>query len=256
MGNSRHYKMRLTNRDKELLKYLFITKGATRWQIHRDVFAGLSRQVVHERLRKLSKYGFIKGIPSWFEGARTAYQLTHKILGKCDLFGVEPKRLELRSANSDHEFSLVEVRKQFLRAKGLVHYLTENELQSGLFGSKVFNYDAFIECHSDAFLRINLTGGEFSGAIEFEQSAKSRSRYNDLFLKYYCSSNVVFVFYITSSESLRSSIFKVDKEVRSDRSSKIFAVTYQEMKQAKDFFVLKDADNHILKIHLQQEKFP
>ena len=253
MGHSRNYAVRLTDRDKALFEYLFITKGATRPQIHRDIFAGASKQVVHERMRKLLKYEFVSGFPVWFEGSKTAYRLTNKALFKSNILGLNPKKIELKSSNPEHDFSLIEIRNCFLKARGLVHYLMENQLQAGIFGEKEFNYDKFIELRSDAFMRIQIGKGEFSGAIEFERVAKSRKRYTNLLFNIYLSKSIAFVFYIVSHSHLRSLIFRLDKEVRQNRDPKIFCVTYQELQNAKRSIVLRNSDNGILDIELQQK---
>ena len=226
MGHSRHYALRLTERDFTLFRYLFITKGAARWQIHRDIFQRTSRQVVHERLRKLSKYGFISGFPAWFEGSKTAYHLTPRAANNNRLFEVDLKKYELKSPHPNHELALIEVRNRFLKTKGLIHYLTENQLQADLFDDKYFHYKPFIKLNSDAFLRIKFGEDEFSGAVEFEQSRKSKDRYINLFLEYYQTKYVAFVFYVVDSSSLLSYILQLDKKIRGNQDAKIFGITY------------------------------
>ena len=247
---NRRYRLRLTERDRVLFNYLFITKGATRLQIHRDIFVDLSRVIVHRRLEKLYKHRYIKKFPTFFEGAKTAYHLEPKGLSYCDFSGVEPQRVQLKSSCPDHDFSLIEIRNVIFRAEGLVHYLTENQLQSGLLGSYSFNYGPFIDRFSDAFLRIKLGRGEFSGAIEFEKSIKSNDRYIDLFLRYYMSKKIEFVLYVVCSPQLIPMIWSIDNQVRRQKRSKIFTVTYDDLKFSKDFVSFRSSERLILTINL------
>ena len=249
----RHGRLCVTERDKCLFQYLFITKGATRTQVHRDIFAEASKPVVHERLKKLSKYGLISEFPALFEGSKTAYRLTEKAFAEYNVFIFKPQRLELKSPHPNHDFSLIEIRNSFLKAKGCVHYLTENQLQSGFFGGKNFNYDRFIRLRSDAFLHIKIGKGKYSGAIEFEQTAKSKMRYVELFSQYYWANDVAFVFYVVSQKRLLSLIWEMDKRIKRNKDSKIFGLTYQDLKNSTNLIVVKNSDNGILEIDLEQD---
>ena len=55
---TRHY-LKVTPRDIELFKYLFIYKGAIAKHLYRDIFNTVSRQSMYARLKKLYTYGFI-----------------------------------------------------------------------------------------------------------------------------------------------------------------------------------------------------
>ncbi len=253
MSKSHRYSLRLNNRDRLLFEYLFVTKGATRRQVHKDIFTGRSAPTVHDRLSKLEKYGYIERFPVHFDGSMLGYRLTYKTVNDCEFFDIQPKRSEFKSTNPSHDFSLIEIRRGFLRAEGLKHYLMENELQSGLINGKVYEYNDFKSLNSDAFIRLRIGSNEFSGAIEFEQSVKMKSRYIELFNSYYDSDHVTFVLYVVANNRLYSAILNFEKEVRGEQRPKIFAITYNDFKNEDKCLEFKNHDGHVLNITLKQD---
>jgi hypothetical protein len=252
LSRNRKYSLRLVERDLELFKYLFYLKGATRHQINRDIFGGVSKYVLHDRLFKLSQYGYIiRGLCD-FGPSRTFFYLSKKSLQVLDLFDSEVERRELKSGSPYHDFFLVDVRAKFLSAQGHIQYLTENQLQSMAFNDLGFNYQCYRELHSDAFLRIKIGKGEFSGAIEYEQSTKRRRRYESLFSRYYATEDVAFVFYICRSLAFQENLMRIEKDIRGNKDSKFFFIAEDDFLKSSSAITLINPESLRIDIRLNE----
>lgn len=253
MSKNPQYALRLTQRDFNLFSYLFFLKGAARHQINRDIFANVTKGVLHDRLTKLTKHGFLEIGLFDYGMSRTCYFATPKALESLSLVGVKTERRELKSACQKHDLFLVDVRQKFLSAKGCVQYLTENQLQSETFNDKGFNYQCFRELNSDAFLRVKIGSGEFSGAVEYEQSNKGRARYEPLFHSYYSTENVVFVLYICHSVAFQNTLMKIEKSVRGKKDSKFFFTTQQCFRDSQTVISFINSESEKIEIPLEEK---
>lgn len=253
MSRNRHCSLVLTQRDFRLFHYLFCTKGAAIQQINRDIFGGVSKSVIHDRLYKLVNYGYIEKGFYQYGAFRTYYTLKKSTLATMGYKKEDLSRTELKSAILSHDFFLVDVRQRFLELEGLVQYLTENQLQAESYFDNGYHYKPFKNLNSDAFARIKIGAKEFSAAIEYEQSHKGRMRYEDLFLEYYATESIPLVIYICDGEPLQKSLMAIERNVRGPREKKFFYITKEEFLKPNVDLRLKNTESHTLTIPFQDK---
>ncbi len=247
------HRFTLMNRDIRLLRYLFATKGATERQIHRDIFGKVTGQVVRKRIGILKNQGLIDSGSVSLARPTSVYFTSRKALRSRTIYDFDLLRMEARSSNPTHELSLGDIRHKCSSLAGLEHYLTENELQSELWGGKEYRYKDFLRLNSDGFMRIKLGKNTFSGAIEYEQSEKGKSQYEALFSEYYLSPDISFVFYITGSQKILESILRHDKNVRENRKAIIFGSTLDNFLNSNEFISLESSSERILELPLLEK---
>jgi hypothetical protein len=245
------FRYALMPRDRELLRYLFATKGATRDQINRDIFGSISPKTVNRRLKKLKTAGLIDSSSKFVERFLGIYFASRSAIKSGYVYNFSLPRIETRSSNLEHELALVDIRHKFLNLKNLEHYLTENELQSGVWRGKDHQYDDYIRLNSDAFLRAKIGKNFYSGAIEYEHSEKGKSRYESLFSDYYLSPNVSFVFYIVDHEKFFDTVFRNDKNVRGSRKGIIFVSTLENVLKAEKSISFLSSNSGTLELPLR-----
>jgi DNA-binding HxlR family transcriptional regulator len=249
---SESQKFVLTDRDVRIFEYLFRGKGATKDQINRDVFGLRATSIVYRRLSKLLSQGLIERVALYKKGFQGVYCLTPKGLRFCHSFEGKRTRSELRSADFNHEIALVDIKHKLQLVEGCEYYLTENELQSGLYDEDDYEYSGFIKLNSDGFLKFNLGSKRYVSAIEYERSDKGKARYKRLFRDYYLRDEIPFVFYVLSSGALKKTILRLDKVARADKSPKIFCVELEELLKAKKVLSLENSDSKFLNLRLKK----
>lgn len=244
----------LTDRDIRLFAYLFKTKGAIMKQIQRDIFNGATDTAVNRRLLKLRRNGFIGRVPICDGRYYGVYHLTQKGLKHCSVFGGERSRSQLKSPDFNHEIALVDIKHKLSMLEEFGYYLTENELQSGLYDADDYDYSGFVNLNSDGFLNIKVNNGDYFGAVEYERSDKGKARYKSLFNKYYLKDEISFVFYFVANRTLLKSILRIDHDVKGKQKSKIYGIQLSEALQAKDQLSLVNSDSGVLNLKFQYAK--
>ncbi len=243
-----------TNRDRKLFMYLFRVKGANIEQINRDIFK-TSYGATVSRLRLLRIAGFLERrfySETGISHPKAVYFVTRKGMYAIGYDDVDLKAMELRSNHPSHEIGLGQIRHKFLQLEGCRGYATENELQTQILsGVEDYDFDAFITLRSDAFMHLQIGENQYRGAVEYEQSAKTKVRYQLLFQDYYYSNSVDFVIYVTKGKPLKRLIMKSDRELRGERNSKIFCTTMKELLEAENHVVVTNSHDRYLKLRLK-----
>ncbi|MCB0408559.1 MAG: hypothetical protein KDD34_10160, partial [Bdellovibrionales bacterium] len=170
------------------------------------------------------------------------------------IYDFDLPRMEAKSSNITHELSLVDIRHKCRSLEGLKHYLTENELQSELWGGKNYSFKDYLRLNSDGFLRVQIGQKIFSGAIEYEQSEKGKTRYESLLSEYYLSPDISFVFYIVSERRILESIFRHDNDIRGNRKSIIFGATLDHFLSGRDLVSLENSLSRKIELPLRDHQ--
>ena len=236
---ARHY-LKVTPRDIELFKYLFIYKGATAKQIYRDIFNTVSRQNMYARLKKLYNYGLINNKSYWDERHIGVYFVTPKGVSASSYLDKKVQRRETLSANPKHDCALVDIAWMFSQLKSLEFYATENEIESDISIEDLYGVKPCKILHSDALAVFKTNHEVCNYAIEYERSNRNLSRYNYTLRNYYAYPIIDKVIYFTSNDKIKRKIYKVDRKILQDlelKNSKIFVISVTELK--KSFTQLK-----------------
>ncbi len=218
-GTSR--KVLITRRDRDLLKYIYLGKIATRQQIHRDIFNKAGLRTMQLRLQLLSNHGlierrsFMKSNKAHYYYAVTKQSLPYVAQ---ELGGLEIVRSE-KSENIQHDITLVDIRNIVLSKSQVVGYYPENLLQT----CEVFQNDpkfkAFVNINSDAALELNSTNGKFLMALEYEASGQSAARYREKLASYYQADWIPIVLYVCEKPCTIETLKNVDLELRKEMNA-------------------------------------
>lgn len=230
----RNKSLTIMDRDIELFRYLFIHKGAKIEQIRKDVFTDVSKQFVYYRIGRMVKLGLLE--VKYFKRGKHCigvYSVTKKALSFAFDLDEDLERQELKSSNLEHDFTLVDIARCFKQVACLNFYATENEIESGLVDSENFPVKQCKELHSDALLGLLWNGQYLDYAIEFENSVKSYSRYENVLKAYYAYPQVNHVIFITKDRKASKAIMSVDKKILKNLDgeiSKVFVVNINELR--------------------------
>ena len=230
---TRHY-LKVTPRDIELFKYLFIYKGAIAKQIYRDIYNTVSRQSMYARLKKFYNYGFINNKSYWDARHTGVYFVTPKGVLASSYLNEKTQRQETLSANPKHNCALVDIAWMFYNLKSLEFYVTENEIESDASIEDLYGVKACKSLHSDALAVFKTKHEAFNYAIEYERSKQNLHRDNYTLRNYYAYPIIDKVIYFTSSDKIKRKIYRVDRKILQDlelKNSKIFVVSVTELKK-------------------------
>ncbi len=160
----------------------------------------------------------------------------------------------MKSPDFKHEVALVDIRHKLQELEGFGYYLTENELQSGLYDVDDYDYNGFVNLNSDGFLNIKVNDGNYFGAIEYERFDKGKTRYKPLFREYYRRDEISFVFYFVGTSEVMNTILRVDRDVRSNQESKIYCIELSKAMESKDKMSLINSNSGVLDLKIKPRK--
>lgn len=222
----------LTNRDLEILQFVFEQRAVSHHQISSRFFRNSNRSVAHFRMRKISKAGYLRKCSTSYSGIQTLfYSMTNKGLQAfAKNFRYEITCPSFKSDSINHDIGLVEIRKYLEKASMVVEYLSESVLHScsDLIESEKFKAFSFL--NSDAAIVVNAKNGQYQVAVEYEISDKLESRYAEKLTDYYCSPSVSAVFYICRNARIEKLIRKIDMEVGQRHEAKVFTCLEENIK--------------------------
>ncbi len=218
---------------------------ATRDQIGKKLFRGLTRQNVERRLKKLLIERYIV--------KKDVGQINRTVAA----FGLEDKGFEIfrnkyeypiteESFKSDsvaHDICLVDLRSRLEQTKMLVKYLPENVLQACEYFQSSEEFQAFSRLNSDAALVLDTKVGRLNVAFEFECSAKSVSRYVRKMRDYYLSSNIEAVLYVCENVGIERTLRQAELEAAATFDPKIFFCQIEKFQNQNSDLVFCNRNN-------------
>ena len=140
-------------------------------------------------------------------------------------------RKQLKSDKVDHDLDLVDIRYCFNQSKLVTQILTENDLQTWPEYYQRDEIRAFVKINSDSAINVQFSNGSFWMALEYESTAKNKSRYASLFQNYYAYEEVTAVIYVCQSKSILNKLMKEEKDFIGDNRRKFFYKTLEDLKQ-------------------------
>ncbi|MCT4641501.1 MAG: hypothetical protein N4A33_04330 [Bacteriovoracaceae bacterium] len=221
----------ITNWEIDLFNYLHENKVATVDQIFRDLPKYKTRKSLIWRLWKLKKLGYLTGQYNTDHNGLNVYNLTKKTFRRFiskDRF----VRMELKSNSVLHDIELVDIRHKIMNMIKVNEYYTENFHQAW----EYINFD-FGTPIPDTIIDVNKKDGKYIFGIEYEASAKSKKRYEDIIRSYYNEEKIHFVIYICKTESLLKKIQKIEHKLYPTKYKRLFYVTLDEFYSNKDFII-------------------
>ena len=225
----------ITHRDVLLFEYLHACKVATTKQINRDIFK-TSHATCYQRLRRYEEKNFLKVVPTDRQRDQSyAYEVTKKgeKVIKANIRDLLCEN-RFRSNSVAHDLTLVDIRNILLSKNDVKEYFTENQIQT----YKDFRTEKDIvpfqelQCDAGIMLQRGDTNPLYIG-VEYESSAKSRSRYLDKIGSLYYN-GPVYLIYICKDKSLIKKLKKIEAIYIKDRPPKIFYTTLSEFLESKD----------------------
>lgn len=210
-------------RDCKLFKYLFENKIATRDQIARDVFKSVGKQVINDRLLKLTKAKYIESSPIvWHKKILFTYELCQN--GVQILKRHYPYHITGRGHKSNsikHDLSLVDLRFAFQRMGLVTNYFTEAMLQSCTEFEDSEDLCQFVAVNSDAVIEVTTTKRVYYFAIEYEASDKAKDRYYKKLTDYHTSGKIPAVLFICKHKAIMKLVKSIEKDICSQGFNRI-----------------------------------
>ena len=217
--------------DKRLFTYLASVKVALIEQIERDIpHQYKNRPSLVCKLWRLRKRGLLSAQYSRMHDGKKVLCLTKKAFDKYLSNGLEVRK-QLKSDKVDHDLDLVDIRYCFNQSKLVTQILTENDLQTWPEYYQRDEIRAFVKINSDSAINVQFPNGSFWIALEYESTAKNKSRYASLFQNYYAHEEVTAVIYVCQSKSILNKLMKEEKDFIGDNRRKFFYKTLEDLKQ-------------------------
>lgn len=241
----------ITGRDRALFRYLYENKVATRTQIARDVFRGVTRQAISRRLAKLEKNCLIEfRAVVMNKKSRHVYVVTQN--GVDQIKGEYKHLITEHVRKSDayhHDLDLVDIRhciEKFPMAKS---YLTENVLQTCKEFLESEEFYSFVKLRSDGVLEIETPKGCFLVALEYDSTDKSALRYKKKLTDYYFTSSVRAVLYICGTNAIMTLLKRIDKEICSEGfAPKIFYILKKDVQYEATDLAFRNINDAIFRL--------
>ena len=245
-------KVVLSERDLKLMCSLFENKIASRDQINKQFFHGVSVNTVNRRLRKLVGLGLITRVAAMVSGrVICGYCLSRKGLTK--IKPMLPYKVKTKTTLSDcplHDIALNDIRQAFEAKDTVQSYYTENVLQTCTGFKSDRQFRPFVELNSDAMAEVNSKVGVLNLAIEFDTTVKSKDRYRQKVDAYYVKRGVDGVLYVSASKHILNTLLKIDKEVadRHRRKPKVYLAMLGDVIGEQDEMTFTNAIGYIFRV--------
>ncbi len=210
----RRYRRRgavINERDEHLFHYLFVNKAAAVVDIQKDVFDNANLKTVHNRLKKLSDAGFIEAQIHRERRNRLVYFVTKKAFRKYVAEEGLAKRVQLISDSIEHDLIVLEIKRKFRTFKKYVlEFYSENLIRSGLLEDQYPELEPFRWLRPDAVVKLKIKDKIYFLPLEYEASPKSKKRNAKLLSRYYTSSKVVAVLFISRTKAIEKKMWQAE----------------------------------------------
>ncbi len=190
------------------------------------------------RLKKLLKHGLIRIIGKNFKHSNSLiYGLTKS--GLKEILKRHPKMLlvERYQSNSiDHDVKLVEIFQNLINKKNVQNYWPENVIQCSRKFSEDEKLSRYREFFFDGLIQYNdLAYGTFIFGLEYESSQKGSSEYRKKLTNLYRYKRPQAILYLCETLSIENAIKKIEKELVTDNSYKLYFMQFESLITHNDF---------------------
>jgi DNA-binding MarR family transcriptional regulator len=244
-------RLKLTEREKQVLCLLLENKVMTRRQIVKQIFPNLDSGNITHRLSRLLNLGFLKDYQDRrFDRNDLLYELSSegivlsKSLHKLDFDQTPP-----RAYSYEHDVGLADLRQILENKESVEKYIPENVLQCCPVVREQNHFKSFVDMMSDAVLAVKMQGKIKTGALEFEPTAKWIERYREKVLNYYVKSDVGFVLYVCKSETTIQAIRTIENEIKPAGATKIYFSLFENVLTSMDKVIFLGRNQATLEIN-------
>lgn len=211
--------MRIQQRDKKLLEFIYKYGVLTTAQIRRISFAGIAHSTVMRRLRKLESANVLLRLTGLEEGL-LSWTLTTE---GADRIGFD-RPLEYRNKNIlKHSVTLAELRMTLEKAGLGNNWISEIELRRKMYNAK--DPWASEKLVPDGLFPAKVFGETKMVAFELELNPKTRARYQELFHQYARKTSIGLVWYIVESETFAQSLLRIWESTSRSKTSPIMMIS-------------------------------
>ena len=243
-------KVKITERDVTLFRFLHNYKVASTKQIAQEVFKVYSG-TTRERLYKLRVDGWIKSVCRDEDGDRSiSYSLSRK--GHLLLKKFYPESFHIdryRSNSVDHDLRLIDIYKLFKTKKLVTKYWPENYLQTSKLVDKDITLSHFRDIQVDAVLKLDdKKGANLLCVVEYEASLKSVSRYARKIKQYYESPVVEVILCIPKSREIMKRIQNSEMEVSPEGDKKIYYLEFEKFISGSQKVTFHNLNQQVLEV--------
>ncbi len=183
--------MYLTDRDKNLFKFLAEMALMTTSQIRKNVFKNIATTTILRRLRVLESTGYIQKL----EGLKNNERGWYLTLKGAEVVGVMRCKRNFNRSTLDHDVRLVDLRLA-LESHGVAHsWIPEHEIRSKMaikYGLRSMKSQVV----PDGIMGVSYHCVNESVAIELELNYKNKSRYREIFKTYMWKEKIHAVWYL------------------------------------------------------------
>lgn len=242
-------KVKITERDLLLFKYLHEHKVATVKQIRRDIIV-TNDSTAWTRLQKLRMNGFIKSIGTNYRGDKSTIFCLNK-RGYDLLLKTYPGEYlfdRVQSNSIEHDLKLVDIRKLMTAKNRVLDYWTENTLQTSAVladDDKLSSYRMF---QFDALMKVKNGEGSVHCGLEYEYATKSKSDYDRKLAVFYRHSFLKAVFYICDSQATENAIKKAELRLEQEGHKKLYFAQYEQLTSGGEPLTFRNQDNQLVTI--------
>lgn len=243
-------KLKLTERERQVLCLLLENRVMTRKQIAKQVFLGLDKGNLTHRLSRILNLGFVR---DYMDRRMSKYDIFYELSDDGvdfvkSIYPVSFDRSPSRAYSYKHDVGLVNLRQLFQEKPPVSQYIPENVLQCCPSVRDSESYRPFAEMMSDAVIVLQMQDKIKIGALEFEPTAKSRERYWDKILNYYVKSDIKFVLYVCTSETTINVIRSIEDEIKPDGAVKIYFSLLENVLAPKEKLIFEGRNESRLEI--------
>lgn len=226
----------LTDRDKELFRYLFLQKIARIEDIRLDVFGGVSRQAVHRRVLKLAEERYLECTYLPGREGSLAYSLGSRAFRESIAEkGVLPRE-QRRSAAPFHDLALLQIRRWLLSQSRVQAFYSENGIAAGIFDD-FDGVKALGALNSDAIVKVEFGGRSVLLPLEYEASEKFAARYERTVKRYYAEQKVEAVLVVAKKMQTIEKIMRI--ESREKAPHRFFYLLWDESTERAKFIAVR-----------------
>lgn len=218
----------ITKRDEKLFRYLFVNKVATVVDIQKDIFNLICLKTVHRRLMRLSNEKFIEAQAQREYGNRMIYSLSKKGLKEYIADEKSLKRIQLKSDSINHDLAVLSIKRRFKTFKMVNGFYSENLFRSGMM-DEIGEIKNLKELRPDAILKIEIAKKTLFLPIEYEASMKYSNRYDKILRKYYLSTYVPAVIFISKFNSIQKKVLQKEANKYSKGGHKFYYITEEDV---------------------------
>lgn len=203
--------MVITERDKNVFRYLFLHKLARISDLQIDVFGRKSRQAVQRRIQKLAHFRYLER--TYLPGGerKLIYSLGQKALREW-IGGKEAlDRSQTKSSSPLHDLVLLEIARWLKGRSSVDAVFTENGIRSRAYGDLV-EVEAIKPLNPDMALKLRFQGKAILLPLEYERMEKFSFRYEKIIRRYYQNKSAEAVLFVAENAAIRKKVSHLERK--------------------------------------------